>query len=189
MKKIIKIFQILFAFAFYIIFPCIILYGCYSNSNSTTEQTNTKPIAKKNTNNAANMPVKAIPKSGVITGYDSDKPLLNNDGLCELTIDNSRNDMPVYVRVWDMNYFKPVRAFFIAKGDSFTAYELSPGTYEVRYIELYDNSVPSIGAKSEMFELEQIENDYGVEYSQMSLTLYKVVNGNTTTTSIPADQI
>ena len=54
-----------------------------------------------------------VPKKGVITGYDDNHPYLNDNGLCEITIDNTKNNMPVYVRIWDMQQHKPVRAFYI----------------------------------------------------------------------------
>ena len=130
-----------------------------------------------------------IPKSGVHTSYDYSQKILNNDGLCEFTVDNTRNDMPVYVRIWDMNVRKPVRAFTIAQGEKFTAYNLSPSRYEVRYKELYENDVPSFGSKSEIFLLEQHETFSGTSYSVMELTLYKVVGGNTTTTQINIDEV
>ena len=70
----------------------------------------------------------------------------------------------------------------VAEGDLYSC-------CEVRYIELYDNDFPTQGAKSEQFMLEQIQTYSGVSYTTLSLTLYKMANGNTTTTTIPADQI
>lgn len=32
--------------------------------------------------------------------------LLNNDELCEFNVDNIKNDMQVYVHIWDMNLIK-----------------------------------------------------------------------------------
>ena len=120
----------------------------------------------------------------MITGYVYDHPILNDGGLCEFTVDNTRNDMPVYVRIWDVDAQVPVRAFNIAQGDKFTAENLSPGTYEVRYMYLYENDVPPYGNKSEPTTLEQYETYSGTRYSTVSLTLYKVHGGNTTTTRI-----
>ena len=134
-------------------------------------------------------PVAPIPKENVRTGYDTEKAIANKNGYCEVTVDNTRNNMPVYVRLWDMGRKEPVRAFFIRQGEQFTAQNLTSGTYEVRYIELYDNDVAPQGSKSERFQLEQIERSYGVEYSQISLTLYRVRNGNMTTTKISPDQV
>ena len=153
-----------------------------NNSQQPTSSNNTK-------SNKPKAPIEPIAKQNVITGYDDTKPILNDDGSCELTVDNTRNNMPVYVRIWDVTNNVPVRAFYISQGDEFTAYNLAPGWYQVRYIELYDNDFPSTGTKSENFELEQINTYNGIQYSQMTLTLYKVRNGNTYTSSIPADQI
>ena len=133
--------------------------------------------------------VDPVARSGVMTGYNPTEPVLNDSGLCEVTIDNSRNDMPVYVRIWDADAMMPVRSFYIRQGGQFTADNLDPGTYQVRYINLYEGGTASRGSKSENFELEQIQDAYGVQYSQLTLTLYKVRNGNTTTTSIDADEI
>ena len=126
-----------------------------------------------------------VAKVGVTTGYVDDHPILNNDGLCEFTVDNTQNDMPVYVRIWDVDAQQPVRAFTIAEGRKFTAENLSPGTYEVRYMYLRGNNAPSYGNKSEPTTLEQ----HGTSYSTVSLTLYKVTGGNTTTTRIDADDV
>ena len=145
------------------------------------EEPEPTPLAKKK--------VIPIAKGGVYTGYDPTQEILNNDGLCEFTVDNTRNDMPVYVRIWDIKLKQPVRAFTIAQGEKFTALKLSPSTYEVRYIELYENDIPPFGAKSEPFTLEQRETFTGTTYSVMELTLYKVYNGNTRTYSIPADDV
>lgn len=97
--------------------------------------------------------------------------------------------MPVYVRIWDADAVIPVRSFYIRQGGQFTADNLDPGTYQVRYIDLYEDGTASRGSKSENFELEQIETFDGTQYSRLSLTLYKVRNGNTQTTSIDADDI
>ena len=67
----------------------------------------------------------------------------------------------------------------------FTAEEMEEGTYEVRYVELYDNNVAPKGSKSQQFDLE----DDGYTYSEVTITLYKVANGNMHTSSIPASDI
>lgn len=169
------------------IIAAFVLYG-----ESDKDEANTaleKPTTQSVRQPAKKVKIEPVARAGVITGYDSDGPYLNDDGMCELTIDNTRNDMPVYVRLWDMEIGRPVRAFYIRSGDSFTATELTPSTYEVRYIELYDNDVPAQGSRSEQFTMEQVDYGSFVQYSQMSLTLYKVHGGNTTTTSIDADDI
>lgn len=151
-----------------------------SNKNSATKKSEPKQTESKKAN--ATVP---IPKSGVRTGYDNSKQQLAYGGNASITIDNSRNDMPVYVRIWDVYSHTPVRAFYIAKGGMFTAEEMEEGTYEVRYVELYDNNVAPKGSKSQQFDLE----DDGYTYSEVTITLYKVANGNMHTSSIPASDI
>ena len=123
------------------------------------------------------------------TEYDYDHPILNDGGLCEFTVDNTQNYMPVYARIWDVTARRPVRAFTVAQGDKFTATNLSPGTYEVRYMELYENDAPPYGNKSEPTTLEQTETYGSIFYDRYELTLYKVYNGNTTTTRIDASDV
>ena len=134
-------------------------------------------------------PAEPVARSGVRTGYDPEQTRQNATGLCSVTVDNTQNNMPVYVRIWDMVRHTPVRAFYIRQGEEFTAENITPGLYEVRYIELYENDAPAQGAKSEQFHLEQRQTYGGTQYSEISLTLYKVRNGNMQTTSIAADEI
>lgn len=141
--------------------------------NSSSKKTNETPSPKKN----------------VATGYDDNHSYLNDNGFCEITIDNTKNDMPVYVRIWDMNKHKPVRAFYIRQGGTFTADELTPGRYEIRYRELYENGVPSYGTKSQIYTMEQHRTPTGTQYDTLSLTLYKVRNGNARTERIDAGDI
>lgn len=134
-------------------------------------------------------PAEPVARSGVRTGYDPEQTRQNATGLCNVTVDNTQNNMPVYVRIWDMVRHTPVRAFYIRQGEEFTAENVTPGLYEVRYIELYENDAPAQGAKSEQFHLEQRQTYGGTQYSEISLTLYKVRNGNMQTTSIAANEI
>ena len=147
------IFSKLRKHSFLVFLICVVAFGFFVAHNDkndsgksnpktppkTTDSTSPEPSPPKKSaapKNESNLPIEPIARKNVFTGYDPDRPVLNDDGLCELTIDNTRNDMPVYVRVGDMDIRRPVRAFYIAKGEEFTAYDLSPGTYEVRYIEL-----------------------------------------------------
>lgn len=153
------------------------------NVNSTNTKKNEPTKAKASSKTKT--PVAPIAKSDVRTGYDNTKDQIAYGGNASVTIDNSKNNMPVYVRIWDTNAQIPVRAFYITQGDSFTADSMVSGNYEVRYIELYDNDVPAKGNKSQRFYLE----DNGYSYSEVTLTLYKVAGGNMHTTPISADEI
>lgn len=171
-----------------VVLTALFLFGYDGNRDASPKQSrpaqNVSETAEKPKPVTKPKPIEPVAKIGVMTGYDYEHPILNDDGLCEFTIDNTRNDMPVYVRIWDVGAQLPVRAFTIAQGDKFTAENLSPGTYEVRYMYLYENDVPPYGNKSEPTTLEQYETYSGTRYSTVSLTLYKVHGGNTTTTRI-----
>lgn len=163
-----------------------------SSSNSQQPRANTTnssmPLKPQNTSQLNSIATRS-PKKNVVTGYDDNHPYLNDNGLCEITIDNSKNDMPVYVRIWDMQQHKPVRAFYISQGGTFTADELTPGRYEIRYRELYENGDPSHGTKSQIYTMEQHRTSTGTRYDTLSLTLYKVRNGNARTERIDAGDI
>jgi len=107
-----------------------------------------------------------------IPGYK----ILNRNGISEVTIDNSMNDADVFVKLFFLDGAKPypVRHFFIPAYESFTLNNLSAGNYDVRYRDLTTGRL----ARSESFELTETETYYGVRYTKISITLYKVLNGN-----------
>lgn len=177
-----------------LIVACVVLYyGCAGGSTSKKSSSyNSKPSASTyvNKNSSAKTTSKPlVPRANIRTGYAPNAPLLNNSGYCKLTIDNSRNSEPVYVRLWTTSPSRPVRAFFIAARDSFTLQNLTPGSYELRYKYLYENREAEIGTKSESFQLTQRETSEGISYSVSTITLYKVANGNFTSTRINANDI
>ena len=88
-----------------------------------------------------------------------------------------------------MDSGQPVRAFYIRQGEKFTAEDMTAGNYQVRYKELYENKVKARASKSEPFELEEYKEGRTIHYSNMSLTLYKVRNGNTSTTDIDENDV
>ena len=130
------------------------------------------------------------PMQGVKTQYVAGEPVTNDNGYGSITIDNSRNDCPVYVRIWSLSgNAHPVRCFTIAKGGQFSAEHITPGRYDVRYKFLYEDKEAQSGSKSEAFNMVETQETNGIRYSKMSLTLYRVRNGNTTTSTIPASEI
>jgi hypothetical protein len=110
------------------------------------------------------------------SGYLSGEPKRARDGLSELTIDATDFDADVHaklVRIEGTDAF-PVRQVYIAGGDTFTLKDIAPGRYDVRYRDLDSGGL----ARSDPFDLEETPVTGGVEYSRMSMTLYKVANGN-----------
>ena len=120
--------------------------------------------------------------SGYVRGYEK----LHTDGLSTVTIDNSRNDNDVFVKLVSIDSAEdyPVRQFFVSAYGEFTINKVRAGTYDVRYKDLDSGSI----SKSEPFELREEESYDGVRYSNITMTLYKIQNGNMQTTSIPESQ-
>jgi hypothetical protein len=99
------------------------------------------------------------------------------NGLSNITIDNTQSDSDVFVKLSSLHgaTFIPVRWFFIPAFGHFTAAKLTKGNYRIEYEDL------STGRKyrGDVFEAEEIAMPDRIEYSNDSLTLYKVRDGNT----------
>ncbi len=135
-------------------------------------------VRPKTSSNGQAWPV----KSSYVSGYK----ILHADGLSSVTIDNSRNNSDVFVKLVSIDSAKafPVRQFFVNAFGTFIVNKVRAGNYDVRYKDLDLGSI----SKSEPFELTEIPTNDGVEYSTMSMTLYKIQNGNMETTTIPESE-
>jgi hypothetical protein len=120
------------------------------------------------------------------TGYLENYPKLHTDGLSTLTIDNSQNSSDVHVKLYHLSgdSGQEVRNAFIKAGSSFTINKIRAGIYDVRYRDLAGGGL----SKSESFELEEIPVGNSIQYSMMTMTLYKIANGNMQTQSISESQ-
>lgn len=98
------------------------------------------------------------------------------DGLSTVTVDNSRNDSDVLVKLVSLDSAQayPVRQFYIPAFGSFTLNKITAGSYDIRYRDLGNGGL----SRSEAFTLEEIKTYDGVQYSNITMTLYKVQNGN-----------
>lgn len=116
--------------------------------------------------------------AGYIKGYKR----LHADGLSTVKIDNSRNDSDVFVKLVSLDGAQayPVRQFFIPAFGSFTLNKVTAGNYDIRYRDLSNGGL----SRSEAFALEETPTYNGVQYSNITMTLYKVQNGNMQTYSL-----
>lgn len=112
----------------------------------------------------------------VSAGYVGGYKRLHAGGLSTVTVDNSRNDSDVFVKLVSLNGAQayPVRQFYIPAFGSFTLNKITAGGYDIRYRDLGNGSL----SRSEAFNLEEIQTYDGVQYSNITMTLYKVQNGN-----------
>lgn len=110
--------------------------------------------------------------AGYIAGYR----LIKNNGLSIVTVDNSRNASDVFVKLVSLDGAQayPVRQFYIPAFDSFTLNNVTAGSYDIRYRDLGNGGLSC----SESFNVEEISTDDEIQYSNMTMTLYKVKNGN-----------
>lgn len=110
--------------------------------------------------------------AGYVTGYQR----LHTDGLSTVMVDNTRNDSDVFVKLVSLDGARayPVRQFYIPAFGSFSLKTVTAGTYDIRYRDLSNGGL----SRSEVFNLEEIQTYDGVQYSNITMTLYKVRNGN-----------
>jgi hypothetical protein len=112
-------------------------------------------------------------------GYISGEPIIAVDGISKFTVDNSQADLDADVRLYKEDV--QVRAFNVQSGKTFTANDISPGSYKLRYRVF-------LGGKFRVFEVinlfditQSTEDTYERKTtiaSHMRVTLYKVKNGN-----------
>ena len=112
----------------------------------------------------------------VSAGYVGGYKRLHSGGLSTVTVDNSRNDSDVFVKLVSLDSAQayPVRQFYIPAFGSFTLNKITAGSYDIRYRDLANGGL----SRSEAFNLEEIQTYDGVQYSNITMTLYKVQNGN-----------
>jgi hypothetical protein len=120
--------------------------------------------------------------AGYVRGYK----ILHSDGLSTVTVDNSQNDSDVFVKLVSLDGSKayPVRTFFIPGHGSFKLSNVTAGSYDIRYRDLENGGL----SRSESFSLEETQKDNGTEFSNVTMTLYKVRNGNMQTYGLAEDE-
>ncbi|WP_447764734.1 J domain-containing protein [Pseudomonas reinekei] len=121
-----------------------------------------------------------------LASYVKGFPQTNSTGLSTVTIDNGQNNSDVFVKLVSLNgnFAKPARIVFIPAHGRFTIKAVTPGSYDVRYRDLVSGHL----SRSEQFTLEEQKTSRGTQYSDLTLTLYKVQNGNMTTYNLAEDE-
>ena len=159
----------------------IALSGCddkQSSQPSGWEVVETRPIAPPVHPSGNSWPIGAA--------YIHGLPVLNDGGHSDITVDNRSNGSAVFVKlvVGSAHGHRSVRQFHIPKGGQFTLDDVSPGSYEIRYMDLSNGQA----AKSTPFEIQERRTPNGFEYSSFTLTLYTVANGNMRMQPLSADE-
>lgn len=121
-------------------------------------------------------------KAAYVKGY----PIGNDNGYSEVTVDNAQNDADVFVKLVSLDAATafPVRQLYIPAGASFTMNKVTAGQYDLRYRDLKTGEL----SRSESFDVEETRTDDGMQYSSMTMTLYKVQGGNFQTYGLADDE-
>jgi len=122
----------------------------------------------------------------VVAAYLPGYPRLNVGGNSRVTIDNGQNDSDVFVKLVSLDGASayPVRQFYIPAGRRFTLEDVREGSYDIRYKDLNSGAL----SRSEQFSLTETRTSQGIRYSSLTLTLYKVRNGNMQMFSLADDE-
>jgi len=170
-----------------------------SNSGSNTASTSARPFVQSKPYEANPVAVKSMspayerPETApngspwpVGGGYVKGYKRLHTKGISMVTIDNGQNDNDVFVKLVSVSGTKsyPVRTFYIPPHGSFTVKNVASGEYDVRYKNLVSGGL----SKSEPFSLEEIPSETGRQYSKITMTLYKVRDGNMKTYDLSDDE-
>jgi hypothetical protein len=110
--------------------------------------------------------------SGYVEGY----PVANDEGLSELVIDNTQNEVDMFGKLVALDGSRSVvvRTFVVTAHASFTLRKLSTGSYDLRYRNLGSGNLQ----RSQLFEMEDVKTPHGMQHSTVRLPLYKAQNGN-----------
>ena len=145
--------------------------GCEGVGNAAVSAKDAKPSQYLRPDSAPNgKPWPA--RAAYVKGY----PIDNDTGYSEVTVDNAQNDSDVFVKLVSLDEATafPVRQFYIPAGSSFTMNKVTAGQYDLRYRDLNTGGL----SRSESFEIKETHTDDGVQYSSLTMTLYKVQDGN-----------
>jgi hypothetical protein len=122
----------------------------------------------------------------VTAAYVSGYPRANASGLSKVTVDNSQNDSDVFAKLVSVDGANayPARTFYIPAHSRFTVENIAVGSYDIRYRDLRTGGL----ARTELFNLEQTRVYNGTQFSETTLTLYKVRDGSRQTYGLAEDE-
>jgi hypothetical protein len=118
------------------------------------------------------------------TGYLNGSPAPVVAGLSTFTVDNKSGSADAVARIYLNGDKSANRQIYIKTGEKFTAKDLAPGRYVLRY--RFIGSSDTYEAEK-IFTLEETTDSQGISYSNVSVTLFTVTNGNMKVKRVPAE--
>lgn len=130
-------------------------------------------------------PSPVAPESQNRAGYLNGTKQTARGGLSTFKIDNTKGGGDAVVRLYRDGEKPAARSMFVKNGESFTAEAVAPGAYRLRY--RYIGSVDTFEAE-ETFILSETPTENGTRFSRVTVTLYKVANGNMTVKKVDTSE-
>lgn len=119
------------------------------------------------------------------TGYLNGTKQIAKGGLSTFKIDNTKGGGDAVVRLYRNSEKPAARSMLVKNGESFTAEALAPSSYKLRYRYIgSDNTFET----NETFKLTEFSTENETRFSQVVVTLFKVVNGNMTVKKVDASE-
>ncbi len=125
------------------------------------------------------------PELQAFTGYVPGAPQRASDGLSTFTVNNTQGSRDAIARLYLDGEPPAARSFYVKAGETFTARSMSPGRYILRY-RFIDKT--TVYEAERVFDLVETDTGSGTRYSNVTVTLYEIRNGNLTTKVVPADR-
>lgn len=145
---------------------------------------NSPPISREQRHPVVKAP-DADPESQSRTGYLKGTKQIAQGGLSTFKVDNTKGGGDAVVRLYRGGKKPSARSMFVKNGESFTAGAVAPGAYRLRY--RYIGSVDTFEAE-ETFTLAETPTENGTRFSTVTVTLYKVANGNLSVKKVDASE-
>ena len=103
-------------------------------------------------------------------------PITKANGYSTITIDNTKGNSNIYIKLARPTDGKSsgIREAYIPAGSTFKMNKIEPGNYAIKYKDIKNGC----NSKSDPFGVEQIQTAQGVRYSDITLTIYTILNGN-----------
>jgi curved DNA-binding protein CbpA len=119
------------------------------------------------------------------TGYAKGAYQQASAGLSNFTVDNQRGGGDALARIY-LNGAKPAsRSMYVKAGEKFTARGLPPGSYVFRYRFIGNTKTYEA---DRLFPLEETTTTEGTRFSNVTVTLFTVSDGNLQTKEVPEDK-
>lgn len=129
-------------------------------------------------------PVQSDPEQQAKTGYLAGTKNSASGGLSTFTVDNASGERDAIVRLYLGGKKPAVRNFYVKFGEKFTAKSLTPGSYAMRYRFVGNDDTFEA---DKPFLLSETATESGRRFSNVTVTLYKVRDGNMTTKKVPSE--